>query len=65
VTLTPLLESGGFGDHVVPFHSPEGTPGEWMEDPYGEFGQVFVGPGELGNLPVSLVNRAILMLVSR
>ncbi|RHZ47182.1 hypothetical protein CDV55_100609 [Aspergillus turcosus] len=38
-------ESGGFGDHVVPFHSPEGTPGEWMEDPYGEFGQVFVGPG--------------------
>lgn len=38
-------ESGGFGDHVVPFHSPSGTPGEWMQDPYGEFGDVFVGPG--------------------
>ncbi|PYH92530.1 non-hemolytic phospholipase C precursor [Aspergillus ellipticus CBS 707.79] len=38
-------ESGGFGDHVVPFHSPKDTPGEWMEDPYGIFGKVFVGPG--------------------
>ncbi|PLB33161.1 nonhemolytic phospholipases C family protein [Aspergillus candidus] len=38
-------ESGGFGDHVSPFHSPEDTPGEWMEDPYGKYGKVFVGPG--------------------
>ncbi|KAE8147071.1 phosphoesterase family-domain-containing protein [Aspergillus avenaceus] len=38
-------ESGGFGDHVVPFHSPEGTPGDWMEDPYGKFGNIYVGPG--------------------
>ncbi|KAH8434240.1 nonhemolytic phospholipases C family protein [Aspergillus melleus] len=38
-------ESGGFGDHVVPFHSPEDTPGEWMEDPYGKFGKIYVGPG--------------------
>ncbi|KAJ5212782.1 uncharacterized protein N7498_004428 [Penicillium cinerascens] len=38
-------ESGGFGDHVVPFHSPEGTPGEWMKDPYGIFGNIYTGPG--------------------
>ncbi|KAJ5167325.1 phosphoesterase family-domain-containing protein [Penicillium canariense] len=38
-------ETGGFGDHVTPFHSPQGTPGEWMEDPMGLFGDVFVGPG--------------------
>ncbi|RAL05427.1 nonhemolytic phospholipases C family protein [Aspergillus ibericus CBS 121593] len=38
-------ESGGYGDHVIPFHSPEGTPGEWMEDPYGIFGKLYVGPG--------------------
>ncbi|GLB08732.1 hypothetical protein AtubIFM57258_004636 [Aspergillus tubingensis] len=38
-------ESGGYGDHVIPFHSPEGTPGEWMEDPYGVFGKLYVGPG--------------------
>ncbi|KAJ5089266.1 hypothetical protein N7532_007950 [Penicillium argentinense] len=39
-------ETGGFGDHVTPFHPPPGTPGEWMKDPYGVFGDVFVGPGE-------------------
>ncbi|KAG2418380.1 hypothetical protein HFD88_001481 [Aspergillus terreus] len=38
-------ETGGWGDHVAPFHSPEDTPGEWMEDPYGLFGKIFVGPG--------------------
>ncbi|OJJ45717.1 hypothetical protein ASPZODRAFT_159969 [Penicilliopsis zonata CBS 506.65] len=38
-------ESGGFGDHVTPFHSPRNTPGDWMEDPYGLFGDIFVGPG--------------------
>ncbi|KAJ5759501.1 hypothetical protein N7520_006657 [Penicillium odoratum] len=38
-------ESGGWGDHVVPFHSPEGTAGEWMEDPYGLFGNIYSGPG--------------------
>jgi phospholipase C len=38
-------ETGGFGDHVTPFHSPEGTAGEWMKDPLGLFGDVFVGPG--------------------
>ena len=36
-------ETGGWGDHVVPYHSPEGTAGEWMEDPYGEFGDVYTG----------------------
>jgi phospholipase C len=43
--LTIDIETGGFGDHVTPFHSPEGTAGEWMKDPLGLFGDVFVGPG--------------------
>ncbi|KAH8816010.1 non-hemolytic phospholipase C precursor [Xylogone sp. PMI_703] len=38
-------ETGGWGDHVVPYHSPEGTPGEWLEDPYGEVGYTYSGPG--------------------
>ncbi|KAL1856193.1 hypothetical protein Plec18170_004062 [Paecilomyces lecythidis] len=38
-------ESGGFGDHVTPFHSPKDTAGDWMEDPYDLFGDVYVGPG--------------------
>ncbi|KAF3920305.1 hypothetical protein AA313_de0209793 [Arthrobotrys entomopaga] len=38
-------ETGGWGDHVTPYHSPEGTPGEWVKDPYGDFGQVYTGPG--------------------
>lgn len=38
-------ESGGYGDHVVPYHSPNGTVGEWVEDPYDEYGYVYTGPG--------------------
>lgn len=38
-------ETGGWGDHVTPFHSPEGTAGEWVQDPYGDFGYVYTGPG--------------------
>ena len=38
-------ETGGWGDHVVPFHSPSGTAGEWVEDPYSEYGNVYTGPG--------------------
>ncbi|KAJ6137275.1 Phosphoesterase [Penicillium samsonianum] len=38
-------ETGGFGDHVTPFHSPKNTPGEWMQDPLGVFSDIFVGPG--------------------
>ncbi|KAK1092609.1 hypothetical protein LTR48_004005 [Friedmanniomyces endolithicus] len=38
-------ETGGWGDHVVPYHSPQGTTGEWVEDPYGEYGYVYTGPG--------------------
>ncbi|KAJ5914606.1 Phospholipase C [Penicillium tannophilum] len=38
-------ETGGFGDHVVPFHSENGTTGEWIEDPYGKFGYTYTGPG--------------------
>ncbi|OJJ34830.1 hypothetical protein ASPWEDRAFT_51087 [Aspergillus wentii DTO 134E9] len=47
-------ESGGFGDHVTPFHSPEGTPGDWMEDPYGLFGNISVGPGV--RLPFTMIS---------
>lgn len=39
------LEEGGWYDHVSPYHSVAGTPGEWMEDPYGDFGYTFAGPG--------------------
>ncbi len=45
VLLISYDEEGGWADHVTPFHSPEGTAGEWMQDPYGDFGQVFTGPG--------------------
>ncbi|KAJ9604008.1 hypothetical protein H2200_011530 [Cladophialophora chaetospira] len=38
-------ETGGWGDHVTPYHAPSGTEGEWMEDPYGLFGYTFSGPG--------------------
>jgi phospholipase C len=38
-------ETGGFGDHVTPYHSPPGTPGEWLNDPYGAFGYTYSGPG--------------------
>ncbi len=38
-------ETGGFGDHVPPYHSPQGTAGEWLEDPYVDQGDVPSGPG--------------------
>ncbi|CAN8103510.1 unnamed protein product [Discula destructiva] len=38
-------ETGGWGDHVTPYHSPDHTPGEWAEDPYSGLGQVYTGPG--------------------
>lgn len=38
-------ETGGWADHVTPYHSPEGTPAEWVEDPYDDFGNVYTGPG--------------------
>ena len=38
-------ETGGLGDHVTPYHSPSGTPGEWLEDPYGKVGYTYSGPG--------------------
>ncbi|RDW63537.1 hypothetical protein BP6252_11082 [Coleophoma cylindrospora] len=38
-------EAGGWGDAVYPLISPEGTAGEWFEDPYGELGYTFSGPG--------------------
>lgn len=38
-------ETGGWGDHVTPFHSPSGTEGEWVQDPYGSAGYTYTGPG--------------------
>ena len=40
-----MIETGGWGDAVVPYHSPAGTEGEWIEDPLGVFGQTYTGPG--------------------
>ncbi|GJN81972.1 hypothetical protein PLIIFM63780_005508 [Purpureocillium lilacinum] len=38
-------ETGGWFDHVDPYRSPEGTIGEWLNDPYGQVGHTFAGPG--------------------
>lgn len=38
-------ETGGWFDHVDPYRSPDGTPGEWLDDPYGKVGHTFTGPG--------------------
>jgi phospholipase C len=38
-------ETGGWGDHVIPYHSPSGTAGEWLQDPYNEVGYTYSGPG--------------------
>ncbi|PGH12269.1 hypothetical protein AJ80_06783 [Polytolypa hystricis UAMH7299] len=45
VLLVSYDESGGWGDHVPPYHSPEGTPGEWVDDPLGLYGNIYTGPG--------------------
>jgi hypothetical protein len=39
-------EGGGWADHVYPLISPEGTTGEWIQDPDGVLGFVPIGPGE-------------------
>ncbi|KAI5476592.1 phosphoesterase family-domain-containing protein [Pseudohyphozyma bogoriensis] len=44
VLINSYDETGGFGDHVTPFHSPEGTPGEWMINPFTN-NMTFAGPG--------------------
>jgi phospholipase C len=45
VLMTSYDEIGGFGDHVTPYHSPEGTAGEWLQDPYNKVGYTYSGPG--------------------
>jgi phospholipase C len=40
------LEQGGWADHVVPVVAPKGTQGEWLKDPYNQFGDVPLGPGK-------------------
>jgi phospholipase C len=51
--LVSFDETGGWADHVVPFHSPPGTPGEWLADPFSG-NQTFAGPGY--RLPFSIVS---------
>ncbi|KAI8652063.1 hypothetical protein NCS56_01423100 [Fusarium sp. Ph1] len=45
VLIVSYDETGGWADHVSPYHSPDGTSGEWLEDPYGEAGRTPAGPG--------------------
>ncbi|RSL74536.1 hypothetical protein CEP53_000122 [Fusarium sp. AF-6] len=45
VLIVSYDETGGWADHVSPYHSPDGTPGEWLDDPYGEAGRTPTGPG--------------------
>ncbi|KAH8802981.1 phosphoesterase family-domain-containing protein [Xylogone sp. PMI_703] len=54
VLMISFDETGGFGDHVIPYHAPEGTPGEWVEDPYKVVGNTFTGPGY--RLPFAVVS---------
>ncbi|KAG5970183.1 hypothetical protein E4U58_000641 [Claviceps cyperi] len=37
-------EQGRWADHVVPPVAPKDTPGEWLKNPYNEFGDVPLGP---------------------
>ncbi|KJZ70500.1 hypothetical protein HIM_10129 [Hirsutella minnesotensis 3608] len=45
VLIVSFDETGGWFDHVDPYRSPDGTPGEWLDDPYGQVGHTFAGPG--------------------
>ncbi|PFH57631.1 hypothetical protein XA68_14770 [Ophiocordyceps unilateralis] len=45
VLIVSFDESGGWFDHVDPFRAPDGTPAEWLDDPYGQVGHTFAGPG--------------------
>lgn len=45
VVIISYDETGGWGDHVVPYHSPNGTAGEWLSDPYDQVGYTYSGPG--------------------
>ena len=39
-------ETGGLADHVMSPHAPQGTPGEWVKDPYEKhLGEQPIGPG--------------------
>jgi phospholipase C len=45
VVIISYDETGGWGDHVVPYQSPNGTAGEWLNDPYDLVGYTASGPG--------------------
>ncbi|TVY16834.1 Phospholipase C 3 [Lachnellula arida] len=53
ISYDDALETGGWGDHVTPFHSSPGTPGEWLDvdnDVFGYLGQTYTGPGMFESL---------------
>ncbi|KAJ6445259.1 non-hemolytic phospholipase C precursor [Purpureocillium lavendulum] len=45
VLIISFDETGGWWDHVDPYRSPDGTPGEWIDDPWKQVGHTFLGPG--------------------
>ncbi|KAH6609758.1 putative phospholipase C [Trichoderma cornu-damae] len=45
VLMVSYDETGGWFDHVDPYRSHPGTAGEWIDDPYGQVGYTFLGPG--------------------
>ncbi|THU89209.1 putative phospholipase C [Dendrothele bispora CBS 962.96] len=53
VLIISFDETGGWGDHVTPFHSPENTPGEWIVNPFTN-NNTFAGPGY--RLPFAVVS---------
>lgn len=40
-----FTEQGGWYDHLPSVVAPKGTPGEWLKDPYGDAGDLPLGPG--------------------
>ncbi|KAG0647116.1 Phosphatidylcholine-hydrolyzing phospholipase C [Hyphodiscus hymeniophilus] len=54
IILVNYDEAGGWGDPHLPIISPEGTAGEWFQDPYNEVGYTFSGPGP--RIPLYIVS---------
>ncbi len=51
---SPCIEAGGWGDSVPPVISPNGTAGEWFQDPYNTLGYTYSGPGKSCQLPAKI-----------
>lgn len=52
--LTMCIEAGGWGDPQLPLISPNGTAGEWFQDPYDKVGYTFSGPGKSLSSPADI-----------